>query len=183
MRWGIYLSSYLILGIYYLLKNIESALENTQEGIVDFLSILFGDKKCLFLFAYIVVSLVVIGSLKTWKPNRRVKNRIAEISTAEILSGVLPLFPVFFTAPSDGPSIVGFTAVFIICGIIISMGTNFRCCPTFLMGGYVLYKLEGGGHILCKISKEKFNILLAQQEDGLEVCTLAPQLFISHQKY
>lgn len=94
--------------------------------------------------------------------------------TAIIVTVILP------TALSDC-GIWMAVIIFVVAGIAFVLSNGIQTSPVFMMYGYKTYKCDDG-YIITKESREKINILIEDEQDGIEVREIVKGVYVTFPK-
>lgn len=178
-KWLLYLVSYfpiyVLAGGYALYSKCVALGKPVLERV--YFKELFSISTIIFLVV-VSCSLIIFYSINRFKSNCRLYETIQENSTIEIIAFLIPVFLVFLTKSEAGYNWGILSVVFLILGIIATSGDYIRLCPWFLYLGYKVYKSSMGNYIICRLSKDCFNVLIEENENGIEAKQLTKNVYI-----
>lgn len=109
---------------------------------------------------------------KKWKKNAVIEN--FGFLTANILTVILP------TAFSDY-GIWMAAIIFVFVGITFIFSNGMQTSPVFMVYGYKTYKCDDG-YIITRLSREKINILMEDEQDGIEAREIVKGVYVTFPK-
>lgn len=187
-KWMLYISSYCIVYTFLLgvsVFNGWKSVENMEnKSIVEKANLIFFENKFVWcgLIILIVFSLFYVRHFMRQRNNTRIKKKVEEnvvienfgFLTANILTVILP------TAFSDY-GIWMAVIIFVFVGIAFVFSNGMQTSPVFMMYGYKTYKC-GDGYIITRESREKINILIEDEQDGIEVREIVKGVYVTFPK-
>lgn len=184
-KWLIYTASYLplypILIIRLLLEDRDDPTDPLQKIILNFRE----TKVCIIvLFLMLIISVITLMVLKNLKANSRHYSRLVKNTTYEIAGFLIPYASSFLTINLDWYGWVVNALIYFVCGMIMIMSDKVHLCPAFLFLGNKLYKDEKDQYIFTKLTKEQYNQLIVEEENGLLAKLVTKNvLLIKHKRF
>lgn len=187
-KWMLYISSYCIVYTFLLgvsVFNGWKSVENMEnKSIVEKANLIFSENKYVWcgLILLIAFSIFYIRHFMRQRNNTRFKKKVEEnvvienfgFLTAIIVTVILP------TALSDC-GIWMAVIIFVVAGIAFVLSNGIQTSPVFMMYGYKTYKCDDG-YIITKESREKINILIEDEQDGIEVREIVKGVYVTFPK-
>lgn len=134
------------------------------------------------LVILIAFSLFYVRQFMRQRNNTRIKKKVEENAvienfgflTANILTVILP------TAFSDY-GIWMAAIIFVFVGITFIFSNGMQTSPVFMVYGYKTYKCDDG-YIITRLSREKINILMEDEQDGIEAREIVKGVYVTFPK-
>lgn len=102
------------------------------------------------------------------KGNERIYSRIKNNSLID-MAGFLGFYILStLTIDNDYLWIIINVIGYIVVGIFITKSEKIYMCPAYLFLGYCLYETDDNHKVLVRLSREKYNIMLADSYNGIE---------------
>lgn len=179
-KWMIYTASYIVLYPILIIKILFSARKE-DVTFIEKLRLNFSESREIIfvLLGFIVISALVIFFLRNVSPNSRCKALLKNNVTYEVASFLLPYIVSIFTIDLNWYGWLINVVVYILFGIVMMYADIVHLCPIFIFLGYKLYKDSNDNYVYSKLSKEQYNLLCIEQNDGIERKTLTGHLSLS----
>ncbi|WP_418205574.1 hypothetical protein [Anaerotignum faecicola] len=179
-KWMIYTASYIVLYPILIIKILFSAREEDVTFIEKMRLNFSESREIIFvLLGFIVISALVIFILRKVSPNSRCKALLKNNVTYEVASFLLPYIISIFTIDLNWYGWLINVVIYILFGIVMMYADIVHLCPIFIFLGFKLYKDSNDNYIYSKLSKEQYNLLCIEQNDGIESKTLTGHLSLS----
>lgn len=186
-RWLLYNASY-ILG--YILIGISKGISTYSDKRGDEAFQLFSHvEKCKSVFQEDVLLYSILGVLTLvgvlwticflrWGNNRKIKYRMENDSSMEMIGFLVPYIVSMVTITIDFYSIIVNFIIWLILGIVFTSNNLLRSSPLFFACGYKVYNSDKI-YVITKMSREEYNLKLEDNPDGIEARELAKNVFIT----
>lgn len=186
-RWLLYNASYII---GYILIGISKAISTYNDKHKDpiFQALSRTEKyKIIILedfFLYIVLGVLAIAGLLWiiyfihWKNNRKIKYRMENDSSIEMIGFLLPYIVSMVTITFDFYGMLLNVIIWLILGAVFTSNNLLRSSPLFFACGYKVYSTDKI-YVITKMSREQYNRTLEDNPDGIKARELAKNVFIT----
>lgn len=187
-KWMLYISSYCIVYVFLLGVSVFNGWKSLKtienKSIAEKASLIFSENKFVWcgLVILIAFSLFYVRQFMRQRNNTRIKKKVEENAvienfgflTANILTVILP------TAFSDY-GIWMAAIIFVFVGITFIFSNGMQTSPVFMVYGYKTYKCDDG-YIITRLSREKINILMEDEQDGIEAREIVKGVYVTFPK-
>jgi len=178
-KWFLYTASYLVLFPLLIIRIIFFVPEDAS---ITYELVLNNIKQNIFLIILLIVMIVISAlTLKlfdNFRPNIRHKKILQNNVTYEITAFIIPYIISLLTINTDLYGWIICISIYIGFGMLTLISEVIRLCPFYLFLGYKLYVDIDGKYVLTKLSKEQYNQLCMEEDNGLEARELTPKLVI-----
>jgi hypothetical protein len=184
----LYISSYCIVYVFLLGVSVFNSWKSVKtiesKSIAEKASLIFSENKFVWcgLVILIAFSFFYVRQFMRQRNNTRIKKKVEENAvienfgflTANILTVILP------TAFSDY-GIWMAAIIFVFVGITFIFSNGMQTSPVFMVYGYKTYKCDDG-YIITRLSREKINILMEDEQDGIEAREIVKGVYVTFPK-
>jgi len=186
-RWLLYNSSYIIgyilIGIS---KGISTYNGKKKDPAFQALSHIGKCKSIILenallyiaLGAFIIVGLLWLIYFLHWKNNRKIKYRMENDSSMEMIGFLLPYIVSMVTITIDFYGMLLNLVIWLILGAVFVSNNLLRSSPLFFLCGYKVYNSDKI-YVITKMTREEYNLALEDNPDGIEARELAKNVFIT----
>lgn len=184
-KWMLYAASYRVVFVELLIVTTLDGVAtiDVDDNLTRLQTILMVIKHnellVIVLIGLFALSSVYIFSFFHQQNNTRIKTKMTDNKVIEESSSLLPIIvtAVMPLIISDHGLLIS-VIIFIVLGLAFVLSNHIQASPIFISHGYRL--LNGGKkYVITKMTRERFNIAIEDNPDGIEARELVPNVYIT----
>lgn len=177
-KWMIYISSFEMLYLLLILKMLLRPTMN-DTSIINRIMINFIHNRwfIITLVIFLTISEIWIRFMAHWKNNTRIRCRISENKTIEMVTFIFPYMLSFCTIDISDLAFFMNIVLFFILGMAFVGSNKLYLNPMFMIQGFKLYGNESVLTIT-KLSMEELNRRIDEGKDGVEARELCRNIYL-----